>query len=163
VEGDADRSANTKAELETRMDSPPQSSKPSQPLHQQSQRRGHRSVIESDTESVPRSDTPAAGGRRNRQRQRKGRQSGRQLESTTENVPGGEVVNSAGDVVQTTAGHSVDTIGNTGYVVSGSSGGGDDKDNETEEQLRLRLELNLDVEVQLKAKIYGDLTLGLLN
>jgi hypothetical protein len=26
----------------------------------------------------------------------------------------------------------------------------------------LRLELNLDIEVQLKAKIHGDLTLGLL-
>jgi hypothetical protein len=28
--------------------------------------------------------------------------------------------------------------------------------------LRLRLDLNLDIEVQLKAKIHGDLTLGLL-
>jgi hypothetical protein len=27
----------------------------------------------------------------------------------------------------------------------------------------LRLELNLDIEIQLKAKIHGDLTLGLLN
>jgi hypothetical protein len=27
----------------------------------------------------------------------------------------------------------------------------------------LRLDLNLDIEVQLKAKIHGDLTLGLLN
>jgi hypothetical protein len=33
---------------------------------------------------------------------------------------------------------------------------------EKDEQLRLRLDLNLDVEVQLKAKIHGDLTLGLL-
>ena len=30
------------------------------------------------------------------------------------------------------------------------------------EQLRLRLDLNLDIEIQLKAKIHGDLTLGLL-
>jgi hypothetical protein len=29
--------------------------------------------------------------------------------------------------------------------------------------LRLRLDINLDIEVQLKAKIHGDLTLGLLN
>jgi hypothetical protein len=28
--------------------------------------------------------------------------------------------------------------------------------------LRLRLDLNLDIEIQLKAKIHGDLTLGLL-
>lgn len=30
------------------------------------------------------------------------------------------------------------------------------------EQLRLRLEINLDIEIQLKAKIHGDLTIGLL-
>ena len=39
----------------------------------------------------------------------------------------------------------------------------EEKDEGENEQLRLRLDLNLDIEVQLKAKIHGDLTIGLLN
>jgi hypothetical protein len=41
-------------------------------------------------------------------------------------------------------------------------GNKEDKEDGRDEQLRLRLDLNLDIEVQLKAKIHGDLTLGLL-
>lgn len=37
-----------------------------------------------------------------------------------------------------------------------------DNDGDKDDHLRLRLDLNLDVEVQLKAKIRGDITLGLL-
>ena len=40
--------------------------------------------------------------------------------------------------------------------------GGEEEDGGKGEQLRLRLEINLDVEIQLKAKIHGDLTIGLL-
>ena len=58
-----------------------------------------------------------------------------------------------------------------GKTLGGLTGGGkksgeegeDEEDGGGQDQLRLRLELNLDVEIQLKAKIHGDLTLGLLN
>jgi len=68
-------------------------------------------------------------------------------------------------MVQNTAGNAVNQVGNTaGKALGGLTGGGKKDDDEGEkEQLRLRLELNLDIEIQLKAKIHGDLTLGLLN
>lgn len=47
----------------------------------------------------------------------------------------------------------------------GKKGGKEGEGEEDEgkgEQLRLRLEINLDIEIQLKAKIHGDLTIGLL-
>ncbi|GES61521.1 hypothetical protein ATEIFO6365_0011018000 [Aspergillus terreus] len=76
-------------------------------------------------------------------------------------------VNQAGDLVQNTAGNAVNGVTNTaGKAVGGLLGGnkGEEKeDGGRDEQLRLRLDLNLDIEVQLKAKIHGDLTLGLLN
>lgn len=75
-------------------------------------------------------------------------------------------VNQAGDLVQNTAGNAVNGVTNTaGKAVGGLLGGnkGEEKDDGgRDEQLRLRLDLNLDIEVQLKAKIHGDLTLGLL-
>jgi hypothetical protein len=53
-----------------------------------------------------------------------------------------------------------------GGLLKNKGGGGEkeegEKDEGENEQLRLRLDLNLDIEVQLKAKIHGDLTLGLL-
>ena len=123
---------------------------------------------DSDTESVGRSEVSAAGGgRRNRQRQRTeqhAKNQGGPLGSIGEGLPGGELVSGATDVVQNTVGNAVNQVGNTvgktlgGLTGGGQKGEGDDKG----EQLRLRLELNLDIEVQLKAKIHGDLTLGLL-
>ena len=44
----------------------------------------------------------------------------------------------------------------------GGKQGEGEEDEGKGEQLRLRLEINLDVEIQLKAKIHGDLTIGLL-
>ena len=44
----------------------------------------------------------------------------------------------------------------------GKKEGEGEEDEGKGEQLRLRLEINLDIEIQLKAKIHGDLTIGLL-
>ena len=95
----------------------------------------------------------------------------------------GETVGGATDMVQNTAGGATDAVGGVadqaqdavggvtdkaGEAVGGllgKKGGGEgekDKDEGENEQLRLRLDLNLDVEIQLKAKIHGDLTIGLL-
>jgi hypothetical protein len=74
-------------------------------------------------------------------------------------------VNNAGDLVQNTAGKAVGGLTDSaGKAVGGLLGGGQEKDDGggRDEQLRLRLDLNLDIEIQLKAKIHGDLTLGLL-
>lgn len=135
----------------------------------QSRGRGRRnnSAHESDTESIARSDLSDQGGRRNRQKQRQGKQQGKKgpLDGITEDVPGGELVNGAGDMVQDTAGQAVNTVGDTAGKALGGLTGGKDKeggDDGKTEQLRLRLELNLDIEIQLKAKIHGDLTIGLL-
>ena len=68
-------------------------------------------------------------------------------------------------MVQNTAGNAVNSVGNTaGQALGGPTSGGKQEDDgkDKSEQLRLRLELNLDIEIQLKAKIHGDLTLGLL-
>jgi hypothetical protein len=68
-------------------------------------------------------------------------------------------------MVQNTAGNAVNQVGDTaGKALGGLTGGGGGEEEEKGggEQLRLRLELNLDIEIQLKAKIHGDLTLGLL-
>ncbi|KAF2432047.1 hypothetical protein EJ08DRAFT_550260, partial [Tothia fuscella] len=105
------------------------------------------------------------GGRRNRQRTKKKPQgaNGGPLDGITENAPGGELVGSATDVVQNTAGNTVNQAGDTAGKAVGGLTGGEKKEGESKgEQLRLRLELNLDIEIQLKAKIHGDLTLGLL-
>ena len=69
-------------------------------------------------------------------------------------------------MVQNTAGNAVNQVGDTAGKalggLTGGGGGGDEEEDSKGEQLRLRLELNLDIEIQLKAKIHGDLTLGLL-
>ncbi|RMZ74282.1 glycosyl transferase family 2 [Pyrenophora seminiperda CCB06] len=145
-------------------DEPQQEKSKSQSRRRQSRGRGRRGA-ESGAESDARSDVSQSGGRRNRQRQKKGGKGGGPLDDITENVPGGEVLGGAGDMVQNTAGNAVNQVGNTaGKALGGLTGGGDDKEGGKDggEQLRLRLELNLDIEIQLKAKIHGDLTLGLL-
>jgi hypothetical protein len=55
-----------------------------------------------------------------------------------------------------------DTAGKALGGLTGGGGGEEEGGDSKGEQLRLRLELNLDIEIQLKAKIHGDLTLGLL-
>jgi hypothetical protein len=71
------------------------------------------------------------------------------------------VVDGAGnDTVGRTASKPHEALGGLLKIKKGEKEGGDDED--ANEQLRLRLDLNLDIEVQLKAKIHGDLTLGLL-
>jgi hypothetical protein len=69
-------------------------------------------------------------------------------------------------MVQNTAGKAVNGVTDSaGKAVGGVLGGGqkqEDDDDGKDEQLRLRLDLNLDIEIQLKAKIHGDLTIGLL-
>ncbi|KAE8163464.1 hypothetical protein BDV40DRAFT_262859 [Aspergillus tamarii] len=77
-------------------------------------------------------------------------------------------IDQAGDLVQNTAGNAVNGVTNTagkavGGILGGNKGEGQDDSGGKDEQLRLRLDLNLDIEVQLKAKIHGDLTLGLLS
>ena len=96
----------------------------------------------------------------------KGGKGGGPLDDITENVPGADALSGAGDMVQNTAGNAVNSVGDTaGKALGGLTGGGGGEEEggkDGGEQLRLRLELNLDIEIQLKAKIHGDLTLGLL-
>jgi hypothetical protein len=168
AEADADASANADGEEEAEPEPEQQKSRQaSQSRRRQSRGRGRKGQ-ESDSESVARSDASANGGRRQRQRQKKqGGGGGGPLDDITENVPGGDAVNGAGDMVQNTAGQAVGQAGNAlGGITGGQGqkqgGGEEDEDGGKGEQLRLRLELNLDIEIQLKAKIHGDLTLGLL-
>lgn len=167
------------------------STAPSQPQSRaQSKRRGSRGrgrsqAPESDTDSIVRSDvSDAQGGRRNRNRKKKptkeaappqtNQSNGGPLDSLDEV---GETTSGALDKVQDTAGGATDTAGQAvggakdqvGKTVGGLTGGGkkdEGKEGKGEgkgEQLRLRIELNLDLEIQLKAKINGDITIGLLN
>ena len=140
---------------------------------------------ESDTESVVRSDlSDAQGGRRNRNRKKNptkevappqtNTSGGGPLDSLDEV---GETTTGALDKVQDTTGGATDQAGQAvdgakeqvGTTVGGLTGGGkkakgkQGKDGGKGEQLRLRIELNLDLEIQLKAKIRGDITIGLLN
>ncbi|KEQ97798.1 hypothetical protein AUEXF2481DRAFT_547143 [Aureobasidium subglaciale EXF-2481] len=168
---EADASANADGEEEAEPEPQQQKSRQaSQSRRRQSRGRGRRGQ-DSDTESVARSDASANGGRRQRQRQKKqgGGGGGGPLDDITENVPGGDAIGGAGEMVQNTAGQAVNQVGNTaGKALGGltggqKQGGGEEEDDGGKgEQLRLRLELNLDIEIQLKAKIHGDLTLGLL-
>lgn len=169
--GDAEAEANADGEEEAEPEPQQQKSRQaSQSRRRQSRGRGRRGG-DSDTESVARSDASANGGRRQRQRQKKqgGGGGGGPLDDITENVPGGDAVGGAGEMVQNTAGQAVNQVGNTaGNALGGltggqkQGGGEEEEDGGKGEQLRLRLELNLDIEIQLKAKIHGDLTLGLL-
>ncbi|KAK5447893.1 mitochondrial splicing system protein [Exophiala xenobiotica] len=138
----------------------------------------------SDTDSAYRSDVSQKGKRnRNRNRGKAQAQSQSQSEGKDGGLLGGgggpldsvdevgETVNGvadgAGDLVNDTAGKALSKphealgglLGNKKGGKEGEEGGEDPGENE---QLRLRLDINLDIEVQLKAKIHGDLTLGLL-
>ena len=156
-----------------------------QSKRRQSRGRGRSQAPESDTESIVRSDlSDAQGGRRNRNRKKKPTKgaappqtnvsSGGPLDSLDEV---GETTSGALDKVQDTAGGATDQAGQAvggakdqvGKTVGGLTGRGKKgegkkgKDGGKGEQLRLRIELNLDLEIQLKAKINGDVTIGLLN
>lgn len=135
----------------------------------------------SDTDSAYRSDVSQKGSRRNRNRNRGKAQA--QSQAQTEQGGGGgggplgavdEVGETLGGVTDGVGGLVNDTAGKAlskphealGGLLSNKKKGdkeeGEEEDPGTNEQLRLRLDLNLDIEVQLKAKIHGDLTLGLL-
>lgn len=139
----------------------------------------------SDTDSAYRSDISQKGGRRNRNRNRGKGQAQAQAQQQGGGGGGGGgpldavdevgetvngVVDGASDAVDNTVGNVGKAVGKPHEALGGllhSKGGNDeaekkDDDGGTDEQLRLRLDLNLDIEVQLKAKIHGDLTLGLL-
>ncbi|KAG9780795.1 hypothetical protein KCU88_g3618, partial [Aureobasidium melanogenum] len=135
----------------------------------------------SDTDSAYRSDVSQKGGRRNRNRNRGKGQAQAQAQQQGGGGGGGpldavdEVGETVNGVVDGAQGAVDNTVGNVGKAVGKphealggllhTKGGNEDedkKDDEENEQLRLRLDLNLDIEVQLKAKIHGDLTLGLL-
>lgn len=156
-----------------------------QSKRRQSRGRGRSQVPGSDTESIPRSDlSDAQGGRRNRNRNKKptkeaappqtNKSGGGPLDSLDEV---GETTSGAVDKVQDTAGGATDKAGQAvggakdqvgktvgGLTGGGKKGGGKEGDGKGKgEQLRLRIELNLDLEIQLKAKIRGDITIGLLN
>jgi hypothetical protein len=133
----------------------------------QSRGRGKSQYQDSGTESVIRSDLESTGGRRQRNRGKRQQQQGGGLGGlgsaggplgAVNEV--GETVSGATDLVQNTAGQAVSGVGKAAGGLLGSGKKGDDGGKN--EQLRLRLDLNLDVEIQLKAKIHGDLTLGLL-
>lgn len=140
----------------------------------------------SDTDSAYRSDV-SQKGKRNRNRNRGKAQAQSQAESgggggggplgavdeVGETLDG--VTDGVGGLVDDTAGKALskptEALGGLlGNKKKGGQKGGqkgeegedEEEDAGTNEQLRLRLDLNLDIEVQLKAKIHGDLTLGLL-
>ncbi|KAG6991311.1 hypothetical protein G7Y79_00053g087940 [Physcia stellaris] len=169
---------------------PPAPQSRAQSKRRQSRGRGRSRAQDSDTESIARSDvSQPAQGRRNRNRrkgkptmekeappQSNGGQGGGPLDSLDEV---GETVNGAGEMVGQTVGGATDQAGQAvggatdkvGKTLGGLTGGGKKGGKEGEgeedegkgEQLRLRIELNLDIEIQLKAKIHGDLTIGLLH
>jgi hypothetical protein len=141
----------------------------------------------SDTDCAYRSDVSQKGGRRNRKRNRNRGERGAQAQSQAQtqqedNNAGGlplGAVDEVGETVNGVTDGTQDLVSNTtGKAVSkphealgglvrnkGKKGQGqevEEQDEDEDEQLRLRLDLNLDVEVQLKARIHGDLTLGLL-
>jgi len=152
--------------MEAEQQQQPQSRSVSKRRASRGRGRKNAPVDNSDNESVRSDVSQAGGGRRNRQRTKKKQQNGG-LDGIIEGLPvGGELVGGASDVVQNTAGQAVNKVGDTaGKTVGGLTSGGQQNGGSEEkgEQLRLRLELNLDIEIQLKAKIHGDLTLGLLS
>jgi hypothetical protein len=152
----------------------------------QSRGRGS-SAPPSDVDSAYRSDVSQKGGRRNRNRNRGKAQAQSQAQTQQQGKGGGgllgggggplDSVDEVGDTVNGVADGAGDLVNNTvGNAVSkphealggllkkgGNEGEKEGEDPGENEQLRLRLDLNLDIEVQLKAKIHGDLTLGLLS
>ncbi|OAL40604.1 tRNA modification GTPase TrmE [Fonsecaea nubica] len=136
----------------------------------------------SEVDSAYRSDVSQKGGRRNRNRNRGKAQAQTQQQGKGGLLGGGGgpldavdevgdtvngVVDGAGNLVNDTVGKTLskphEALGGLLHSKGGKEGEGEEGDGETNEQLRLRLDLNLDIEVQLKAKIHGDLTLGLLS
>ena len=112
---------------------------------------------DSDTEDVYRNEREPQRRRNRPQRTQQVRRPAAGVQQQGDNMHG------VGDLVQNT--NAVGGPYPGGRAVGGPMGGQQgqvEKKKEKDEQLRLRLDLNLDVEVQLKAKIHGDLTLGLL-
>lgn len=142
----------------------------------------------SDTDSAYRSDVSQKAKRnRNRNRGKAQAQSQAQSQDQDGGLLGGggplDAVDEVGETLDGVTGGVGDTVNDTagkalsaphealgGLLNNKKKGGGnqaqgqegEEKDEGENEQLRLRLDLNLDIEVQLKAKIHGDLTLGLL-
>ncbi|KIW12570.1 tRNA modification GTPase TrmE [Exophiala spinifera] len=173
-------------------DEPPSTPAPPPKMEQQSRSKSRQasrgrgrgsSQPPSDTDSAYRSDVSQKGGRRNRNRNRGKAQA--QSQAQTQGQDGGllggggpldavdevgetvnGVVDGAGNLVNDTAGKALskphEALGGLLKSKGGKQGAEGEKDEGENEQLRLRLDLNLDIEVQLKAKIHGDLTLGLL-
>jgi hypothetical protein len=191
AKADNQAKAETNGEVNGEADAPEAPEAPETPkkMEQQSRsksRQGSRargrgsSQPPSDTDSAYRSDVSQKGNRRNRNRNRGKAQA--QSQAQTEQGGGGggplgavdEVGETLGGVTDGVGGLVNDTAGKAlskptealGGLLSNKKKGGQEGEEEedagTNEQLRLRLDLNLDIEVQLKAKIHGDLTLGLL-
>lgn len=139
-----------------------------QPKPERRRRRPRPRPQESDTESIARSEMePEQKPQRRVRRQRQPQQQQQQQSgSALGGLPGVGGGDQAGQLVQNTAGNAVNgATDSAGKAVGGILGSGEKKEEEDggrDEQLRLRLDLNLDIEVQLKAKIHGDLTIGLL-
>ncbi|KAF7171832.1 hypothetical protein CNMCM5623_004156 [Aspergillus felis] len=104
---------------------------------------------------------PLSAERQRLRRGRRGEQALTQL-NASDNV--GRTVGQSGDLVRSRTETAMGTITDTsGRVHRNPSEKNEPLKKEKDEQLRLRLELNLDLEVQLKAKIFGDLTITLLQ
>lgn len=143
--------------------------RPEQPSKKRSKHgRLHVRSPNSDTEDISRTDAEQRerSNRKGIPRQRNHKAKAltpRRLDGTTENV------NGAVDLVQNTHNNTMSGVSNAAERTATNSNNEEEskkssgkKRDGKEEQLRLRLDINLDVEVQLKAKIHGDLTLGLL-
>lgn len=129
---------------------------------------------ESDIDSIHRSDIDSQPQPQQHQRTRRRRQPQQELQKQEDKagnaLSGLGGVDQAGELVQNTAGKAVSGVtDSTGKAVGGVLGGGkkdvkeENNDGGRDEQLRLRLDINLDIEIELKAKIHGDLTIGLLS
>ena len=135
---------------------------------------------DSETESIRSETNSVVGGSRRRNRKKSSAKTQEKQSGLGGVVSGGPLggideVGETLDGVTDTAGGAVDKVQDTlssvgnkaGEAVGGLLGGGKKgkKGGEgkgKDEQLRLRLDINLDIEIQLKAKIHGDLTIGLL-
>jgi hypothetical protein len=177
-DNNADEAAAPKQESESEAEDKPQPEPEPEPSPRRRNRRSRptrrvqRYHDPEDTEEIARSDMDGQqghqqAGRRNRTRSGPSK---RQFQQQQAGGPLGGIgdvgntVSGTTDMVQNTAGKAVNGVTDSaGKALGGVLGGGQkDEDGGKDEQLRLRLDLNLDIEVQLKAKIHGDLTLGLL-
>lgn len=187
VNGEVEGEEDANEELSAPQTPEPKVEKARSQSRRQSRGRGRSQQPSSDAENMGHSDVSQKGGRRSRNRNRgKGQpqmemqqqqdqpqQNGLAgpldaVDEVGETVSG--VTDAAQDLVSNTAGKVLDKphealgglLSNKKKKNKGEVAKGDDDDEGENEQLRLRLDLNLDIEVQLKAKIHGDLTLGLL-